>query len=802
MEHTNRDNLWPGWKTLGLLDRYSEGALYEIQRKSFGKSEKAALKVISIPRSRSSIENLSGSAGENIAAALKQQVDSTLAGYSLMRQMGESGNVVRCEEVRHAPHNDGLGWDIYVKLEQLTPLVQSLSEEFSEKTVVKLGMDICRALDTCGEYNIVHRDVKPQNIFLSAEGDYKLGEFCMIRTADQAAVGENDGVHMYSAPEAFNNQPCGAAADIYSLGLILYWLLNERRMPFLPLPPEIVRADMSTECSLRRLQGEPLPPPAHGSYALKAVVMKACAYKPADRFSSPREMWLALQSALRDEAPLRGTPAKNSRTKRRRWNLVALLFVVFAAVALVLPRLIPADKNDLPADADRFTPAGTAQSPSVDTPASLPEEQKEALATPDAPAYAEPAQSAAYTSVNVYVGDSVYFGEYEQDGNTSNGPEDIEWIVLGKDGDVLFLISRYCLDAKPYNNYGGDAVWATSSMRFWLNDSFYNSAFNASEQSMILSSTVRTPGQSAVTDAVYLLSVSEAESYFYSETGKKTAATEYAKSRGVYINAENGDTYWWLRDSGTNQDSAARVFTWGEPDPEGKPTDAGDGGVRPVLQVDLSANSGNILRRKESVALVNAQVGDYVRLGTYEQDGNTANGSEDIEWIVLDKNGNRLLVLSRYCLEGMAFNNTKVDTTWATSSIRQWLNGTFLNCAFDAIEQERICSVSLGNPLNPETGVGDTAATDDQIFLLAARELDIYLPEVSSRIAAPTRAARDSNINYNTTTRTSWWWLRTSAEDRKHASFVFASGEGEYDAGYSVSESTGGVRPAMWLEIP
>jgi len=98
------------------------------------------------------------------------------------------------------------------------------------------------------------------------------------------------GTYKYMAPEVYNNQPYGTSADIYSLGLVLYWLLNERRMPFMPLPPEKLKHGMEEESRNRRFSGEPLPPPAHGSEKLKKIVLKACAYNPADRYSSAAEM--------------------------------------------------------------------------------------------------------------------------------------------------------------------------------------------------------------------------------------------------------------------------------------------------------------------------------------------------------------------------------------------------------------------------------------------------------------------------------------------------------------------------------
>jgi hypothetical protein len=101
------------------------------------------------------------------------------------------------------------------------------------------------------------------------------------------------------APEVYNNQPYGAKADIYSLGLVLYWLLNERRTPFLPLPPAVPSSGEEDAARRRRFRGEPLPPPAHGSPALQRIVLKACAYAPKDRYQNAEELLRDLENLER-----------------------------------------------------------------------------------------------------------------------------------------------------------------------------------------------------------------------------------------------------------------------------------------------------------------------------------------------------------------------------------------------------------------------------------------------------------------------------------------------------------------------
>ena len=283
---------WPGWEVVRTIGNGSFGAVYEIERNTFGNIEKAALKVISIPQSKSDIEELynDGYDDESITARYNSYLQDILKEYALMVSMKGHTNVVYCDDFRYEQHEDGFGWDIFIKMELLTPLTKYLPKEIPEDMVVRLGMDICNALVLCKDRNIVHRDIKPQNIFVSRDGNYKLGDFGIAKTAERTTSGTKVGTYKYMAPEVYNNQPYGSTADIYSLGLVLYWMLNERRTPFLPLPPAVPTTSAEDEARRRRFSGEALPAPAQGSDALKAIVLKACAYDPKERYASAAEM--------------------------------------------------------------------------------------------------------------------------------------------------------------------------------------------------------------------------------------------------------------------------------------------------------------------------------------------------------------------------------------------------------------------------------------------------------------------------------------------------------------------------------
>lgn len=192
-------------------------------------------------------------------------------------------------------------------------------------------------------------------------------------------------------------------------------------------------------------------------------------------------------------------------------------------------------------------------------------------------------------------GDTVLFGEYEQDNNTSNGKEDIAWLVLEvKDGKAL-VVSKYALDCKQYNTSNTDVTWETCTLRKWLNNDFINAAFSSYEKAMIPTVTVSAdknstnPGN-ATQDQVFLLSITEANKYFGSDSARQCKPTDYAFANGAYVNSVNGNCWWWLRSPGVTQysaHSAAYVHNSGGVYESGSDVDIGTSAVRPAMWISI-----------------------------------------------------------------------------------------------------------------------------------------------------------------------------------------------------------------------
>lgn len=292
---------WDGWDIIETLGRGSYGSVYKITRTQYGVTELAAMKVISIPNNPDMIENdySCGYDKESIKNKYKSYLDVVLNEYQLMMKIKGCTNVVRCDDISVVPHEDEIGWDVYIRMEYLTPTEKKLSGKVSDATIIRLGMDLCSALNVCDKANIIHRDIKPSNILVNQEGDFKLGDFGVSRVLNDEDTYGTKGIGTYNfmAPEVYNGEKYGKAADIYSLGMVMYWLLNDKTFPFLTAG-KAPTAQETAAARQRRFNGEELPRPTGGTDELVSIVLKACSFNPKDRYSSAKEMWNELNDII------------------------------------------------------------------------------------------------------------------------------------------------------------------------------------------------------------------------------------------------------------------------------------------------------------------------------------------------------------------------------------------------------------------------------------------------------------------------------------------------------------------------
>ena len=290
------------WHIVRELGEGGFGKVFEIERRDFGGTYKAALKAITIPQSQSEVKDIlaSGMDEQSVTSYFRGFVEEMIAEFVLMSKLKGHSNIVSYEDHDVIQHAEGIGWDIFIRMELLTPLLDyTRKSDLSRSDVIKLGIDICKALEVCRKNNIIHRDIKPQNIFISDLGDFKLGDFGIARTVEKTMGGlSKKGTYHYMAPEVFKSEPYGASVDIYSLGIVLYRFMNNNRLPFFPPFPSPIKFSDSDAALARRMKGETIPAPANADEALSRVILKACAYSPKDRYLSPSDMRRDLEALL------------------------------------------------------------------------------------------------------------------------------------------------------------------------------------------------------------------------------------------------------------------------------------------------------------------------------------------------------------------------------------------------------------------------------------------------------------------------------------------------------------------------
>ncbi len=222
--------------------------------------------------------------------------------------------------IRKTP--DPLMFEIFIRMEYLVPLNKYIrSNGMTLADVIQLGMDIGEALVLCHSNGVMHRDIKEANIFVSESGHFKLGDFGVAKTLMTVTKAASmKGTASYMAPEIYQREPYDMTVDIYSLGIVLYRLLNNLRMPFLPDYPTPIRPEDIDWADTRRLKGEIPPLPFFARNALGEIILKACAVREM-RFRNADELKELLAGFLAtltedEKNRLVVSPAANNRDTR------------------------------------------------------------------------------------------------------------------------------------------------------------------------------------------------------------------------------------------------------------------------------------------------------------------------------------------------------------------------------------------------------------------------------------------------------------------------------------------------------
>lgn len=462
-------------------------------------------------------------------------------------------------------------------------------------------------------------------------------------------------------------------------------------------------------------------------------------------------------------------------------------------------------------------PTGVPAEPTMEpTPEPTTVPDAEVTDTPEQPANPEP-DTEILELGTATIGSEIVLGRFEQDSNLENGAEPIEWqVVTVEDGRVL-LLSKYCLEYMPFNESNNSRVywWSKSTIRAWLSDEFYHGAFDLEEKAVIAYGEIKNSvaeenldsasGCGGTFDRVFLLSDEEVKTYLSGENEYMRFATATPYVEGKELRVKSDASKWLTRTgfSSTNivtyvpyedggywsQDNATRAF-----------------GVRPAMWVwvDSEAKANSAKLQETVLDFSNVKVNDIVTLGEYEQDNSSENGTDPIEWKVLAVEDGKALLVSRYCLEYLMYQETWPEDNeiyWEMSSIRTWLNTYFMEEAFSDRERSFILLSQLENPADERyadlTYGGPNTA--DYVFLLSKAEAEQYMPTDADRIARATDYANNNGLDVEVYDGVagSDWFIRTPGSSQYISGAYTSRG---YWTWYQ-APTVHGIRPAMWIKI-
>lgn len=320
----NLEPLWNEWKIEEKLGEGSFGKVWHISKKdSNGKIHNAAVKVMTVPPSEYALI-AARSEGLDIVSAkkyFKDVLNDTLAEVELMQNMLNCSNIVRFEDYQVIELKETFGWVILIRMEKLLSLKDVIIENgMNLYDVARLGIDISKALEFCEQKGIVHRDIKPDNIFYSEDTNtYKLGDFGISHYLERPTAGKGKaGTLSHMSPEVYKGRTFSQKDDLYALGIILYRLLNNNRIPLLPYYPESFSVKQRDEALMGRLKGKIIPVPnicrkeyiskeigikikkedIQKAMTLGEITQKAIAANPDERYQSPKELRIAIEKAM------------------------------------------------------------------------------------------------------------------------------------------------------------------------------------------------------------------------------------------------------------------------------------------------------------------------------------------------------------------------------------------------------------------------------------------------------------------------------------------------------------------------
>lgn len=314
----------PEYRIIEVIGSGNFGSVYKCERDGIY----YAIKVVPVPANEQELQSLlARSEKEEVDAYLKEKVEKYRKEIMMMAELKGNRSIVNIEDYKVIQSDNGI-WYVVIRMELLVSLPKYAARNpLTEKDVINLGIDMCDALVICEKHDIIHRDIKPENIMHHSEGAYKLGDFGVAKQLSKTTSGTIAGTEGFMAPEVYKGQEYNHTADIYSLGIVLYYYLNNKKMPFVaPNNKSLIAEQEAIE--RRMTDSSVLPPPPNASDSLGKIIAKASMFDKNCRYQSAADMRADLKKVLNGEnvevdlAPVqdRGTVVQVSALKQKNDN--------------------------------------------------------------------------------------------------------------------------------------------------------------------------------------------------------------------------------------------------------------------------------------------------------------------------------------------------------------------------------------------------------------------------------------------------------------------------------------------------
>lgn len=303
--------VFDNWEIVRAVGKGTCGKVYEIEKTGRDSIERAVLKIIQVPGTKDEVDELyrSGLDAHAVSDYFYRQVNETVKEIGNFMDLKGHPHIVGYEDYCVYTHEDGMGWDILVRMELLNTLEHyQTMHPMDEAEVIRMGKEICQALVFCQQkMNLIHQDIKPQNIFVSETGQFKLGDFGLPRRKENLSEGySRREMENFTAPELYLGRGTGPSVDVYSLGIVMYRCTNAGRSPFFPPYPNPVWYEEREMALNLRMKGSKVPRPLGASDELAEVILKACEYKAADRYPDAGQMLRALERIRKEKRAVSG----------------------------------------------------------------------------------------------------------------------------------------------------------------------------------------------------------------------------------------------------------------------------------------------------------------------------------------------------------------------------------------------------------------------------------------------------------------------------------------------------------------